>query len=48
MRTFLKLNGYDIQASLREKYEIWIRLASSKINEVDLAKWIEQKSVKIN
>ncbi|MGL6339139.1 MAG: type II toxin-antitoxin system death-on-curing family toxin [Waterburya sp.] len=48
MRTFLKLNGYDIQASLKEKYEIWIRLASSQINEVDLAKWIEQKSVKIN
>jgi death-on-curing protein len=48
MRTFLKLNGYDIQASLKEKYETWIRLASSQINEVDLAKWIEQKSVKIN
>lgn len=46
MRTFLKLNGYSIQASAPEKYEIWIRLASSQINEAELAKWIEERSVK--
>lgn len=44
MRTFLKLNGYDIQASQSEKYELWIRLADSQIDETDLAKWIESKS----
>ena len=47
MRTFLKLNGYDIQASLAEKYEVWIRLADSQIDETDLAKWIESKSVEV-
>lgn len=47
MRTFLKLNGYDIQASVAEKYEVWIRLADSQIDETDLAKWIEGKSVTI-
>ncbi len=47
MRTFLKLNGYDIQASATEKYEIWIRLADSQIDETDLAKWIESKSVEV-
>lgn len=47
MRTFLKLNGYDIQASTAEKYQVWIQLADSKIDEADLAKWIEDKSVKI-
>jgi death-on-curing protein len=47
MRTFLKLNGYDIQASEMEKYETWMYLASSQINEVQLADWIETKSVKI-
>ena len=47
MRTFLKLNGYDIQASVTEKYEVWIRLADSQINEIDLAKWIESKSVEV-
>ena len=45
MRTFLKLNGYDIQASLAEKYEIWIRLADNRISEAELANWIKDKSV---
>ena len=47
MRTFLKLNGYDIRASAIEKYEIWLRLANSQISEADLAKWIEEKSLEI-
>ena len=47
MRTFLKLNGYDIRASAVEKYEIWLRLANSQISEADLATWIEEKSFKI-
>ena len=47
MRTFLKLNGYDIQASAIEKYQTWICLASGDINEAELANWIEEKSVKI-
>lgn len=47
MRTFLKLNGYDIKASAAEKYEVWIRLADSQIDETDLSKWIESKSVEM-
>ena len=47
MRTFLKLNGYDIKASAIEKYEIWLRLANSQISEAELAKWIKEKSFKI-
>ena len=46
MRTFLELNGYSIQASPKEKYEVWIRLASGQLDESDLATWIEEKSVK--
>jgi death-on-curing protein len=46
MRTFLQLNGYDIQASAMEKYETWISLANNQINEAQLANWIEEKSVK--
>ena len=46
MRTFLQLNGYDIQASAIEKYETWISLANNQINEAQLANWIEEKSVK--
>ena len=47
MRTFLKLNGYDIRASAIEKYQMWMRLANNQIDEVKLAKWITNKSVKI-
>ena len=31
MRTFLKLNGYDIQSSSEEKYQVWISLAEGKL-----------------
>ncbi|MGB3694927.1 MAG: type II toxin-antitoxin system death-on-curing family toxin [Spirulinaceae cyanobacterium] len=47
MRTFLRLNGYNLQASAIDKYETWIRLANNQINEAELASWIEEKSVKI-
>ena len=45
MRTFLRLNNYDIQASAREKYEVWIRLTDSQMSEIELAQWIEEKAV---
>ena len=45
-RTFIKLNGYDIQASETEKYDIWIGVASNQINEDELSAWIEKKSIK--
>jgi death on curing protein len=32
MRTFLKLNSYDIQVSAPEKYDFWIRLADSQVS----------------
>ena len=36
-RTFLRLNGYDLQASSQEKYQIWIDLAIGKLSEDELA-----------
>ena len=40
MRTFLKLNGYDIQANDEAKYQIWIDLAIGKLSAIELAEWI--------
>lgn len=40
VRTFLKLNGYDLQASNQEKYQTWIDLAANKLSEEQLAEWI--------
>lgn len=45
MRTFLRLNGYDINASITEKYLTWIKLADNQISEAELANWIEEKSI---
>jgi death-on-curing protein len=42
MRTFLKLNGCDLEASSAEKYKIWIELADSKLSEAELAQWIRE------
>lgn len=47
MGTFLKLNGYDLKASTLEKYRVWMQLADSQIDETDLAKWLELKSVEV-
>ena len=42
MRTFLKLNGYDIQSSSEEKYQVWISLAEGKLSENELASWVRK------
>jgi death-on-curing protein len=46
-RTFLRLNGYDLQASSQEKYQIWIDLAVGKLSEEELAEWIRKRLSKI-
>lgn len=43
MRTFLKLNGYDIQASNEEKYQIWVALAAGTLSEEALAEWLRKR-----
>jgi len=42
MRTFLKLNGYDIQVSNEEKYRIWLSLGAGQLSEKELAQWIRE------
>jgi death on curing protein len=37
---FLKLNGYDLTASVEEKYTTIIRVAASEISEAALVQWI--------
>jgi death-on-curing protein len=39
-RTFLKLNGRDIEASPEEKYLTFLRLAEGRLSEPELASWI--------
>ena len=39
-RTYLKLNGYDLDASQEEKYVTFVRLAAGELTELALADWI--------
>src|SRR3954463_2381895 len=42
-RTFLKLNGYDIDATDVEKYQVFLGVADGTIAESQLADWIRSK-----
>ncbi len=39
-RLFLKLNGYELNASESDKYRIFMKLAAGEITEAELARWI--------
>ena len=42
-RLFLKLNGFDIEATREEKYDTFYNLAAGNITEEALAAWFEGK-----
>ena len=42
-RTFLLLNGYDLQATQEEKYQTFLRLAAREISDTDLAVWVRDR-----
>ncbi len=44
-RTFLKLNGHDIDATDTEKYQTFLSVADGTIDESELAEWIRSKLV---
>jgi death on curing protein len=41
-RTFLKLNGQDLDASQEDKYRTFLRLAEGRLSEEELAGWIRE------
>jgi death-on-curing protein len=41
-RTFLRLNGCDIEASAAERYVAFYRLAAGRISEAELAAWLRE------
>ena len=44
-RTFLKLNGHDIDATDIEKYQTFLAVAERALDESQLAQWIRLKQV---
>jgi death-on-curing protein len=43
-RTFLILNGFNLEATQDEKYLTFLRLAQGSLTEEQLADWIRQKA----
>ncbi len=46
-RTFLRLNGLDINASQAERLEIWSALGAGSLTEEALASWLRQRIVEL-
>lgn len=44
-RTFLLLNGEDLQATAGEKYFTFLRLTAGEVTESSLAEWLRQRLV---
>ena len=44
-RTFLLVNGHDLQASQEEKYTVMIKLSTRQIDAAALAEWIRARLV---
>lgn len=42
-RTFLLLNGFNLNATQEEKYMTFLKLAEGNLSEEDLAAWIKEK-----
>ncbi len=42
-RTFLRLNGVDINASQEQMYLTFMQLAGGELSEIDLASWIRER-----
>jgi death-on-curing protein len=45
-RTFLLLNGFNIEASQEEKYLTFLKLAEGNLSEKELAEWVREKLVR--
>jgi death-on-curing protein len=42
-RTFLLINGMDLEGTQEEKYATFLRLAEGKLSEDELAEWIRER-----
>lgn len=46
LRTFVSLNGYDLEASEEDKYTTILNLAEGSLTEEQLAEWVRSRSRK--
>jgi death-on-curing protein len=46
-RVYLRLNGYDIDASPEDKYVVFLKLAEGRLSEQELAEWIRDRLMRL-
>jgi death-on-curing protein len=46
--TFLRINGYRVEAPAPEKYETFIRLAAGEMREEELAAWFRRSAIVVS
>lgn len=44
MRLMLRLNHYDLKATVKQKFEFTMNIAHKKLNEQDIAEWLRAHS----
>jgi len=44
MRLFLNINGYDVQASLKKRYNLVMQIARKTKKEESIGKWLKGHS----
>ncbi len=42
---FLRINGFDIEATQESRYETWLSLAAGELKEEELANWLRQRII---
>ncbi len=46
MRLLLRINGYDLRASSKTKFDFVLKIATKKITEQQIADWLRKKSTR--
>jgi death-on-curing protein len=46
MRLVLRINGYDLRAPLKSKFDFVLKIATKKLTEQQIADWLRLKSVR--
>ncbi|MFH1379689.1 MAG: type II toxin-antitoxin system death-on-curing family toxin [bacterium] len=46
MRLFLNINGYDIKASAKDRFDFVMNIATKKLDEKSMASWLKNHSNK--
>lgn len=46
MRLLLRMNGYDLRAPLKTKFDFVLKIATKKLTEQQIADWLRKRSIR--